>query len=125
MKINKNDIPVTMQAPGTIMRAYDGFGNMTVAFNDLPKGTDLAPLLYGLENNSCQCPHWGYVVEGALLVNYDDGKEDLLQAGDVFYLSPGHTGVVQEDLKFIEFSPTREFNHVMEHIGKRMAELAG
>ena len=125
MKINKNDIPVTMEAPGTIMRAYSNFGNMTVAFNELPKGTDMTPLLQGLEHDSCQCPHWGYVLAGSMLIRYDDGKEELLREGDVCYLPPGHTAVVQEDFKFIDFSPTREFNQVMEHIGKRMTELAG
>lgn len=124
MKINKTDIPVTMQSPGTIMRAQPGYGGMTAAFNELPGGVDFSPLLQGLEHNSCHCPHWGYVVEGAMLVKYDDGKEEMLQAGDVFYLPPGHTAIVQENLKLIDFSPSKEFNEVMEHIGKKMAEFA-
>jgi ribosomal protein L16 Arg81 hydroxylase len=58
-----------------------------------------------------------------MLVKYDNGKEEVLQAGDIFYLPPGHTGIVQENLKLIDFSPTKEFNEVMEHIGKKMAEF--
>jgi hypothetical protein len=38
-------------------------------------------------------------------------------------LPPGRTGIVQENLKLIDFSPTKEFNEVMEHIGKKMAEF--
>jgi ribosomal protein L16 Arg81 hydroxylase len=57
-----------------------------------------------------------------MLVKYDNGKEEVLQAGDIFYLPPGHTGIVQENLKLIDFSLTKEFNEVMEHIGKKMAE---
>ena len=53
MKIKKEDIPVTMEAPGTVMRALPGFGGMTVAFHELPRGTDFTPLLKGLENDSC------------------------------------------------------------------------
>jgi len=30
---------------------------------------------------------------------------------------------VQEDVKLIDFNPTKEFNEVMEHISKKMAEL--
>lgn len=123
MKVNKDAIPVTMQAPGMTMRAQPNYGNMTVSFNELPKGTDITPLLQGLAHNSCHCPHWGYIVDGALLINYDNGESDLLQAGDVFYLPPGHTGIVQEDLTILDFSPTKEFNEVMEHIGKKMAEM--
>lgn len=123
MKIKKEKIPVTMQSPGTTMRALHGYGNMTVAFNELPKGTDFAPLLEGLAHNSCHCPHWGYVVEGSMLVTYDDGREETLSTGDVFYLPPGHTGIVQENLKLIDFSPTKELNEVMDHIAKKMAEF--
>jgi len=123
MKINIEAIPVSMQAPCMIMRAMPGYGGMTVSFNELPKGTDITPLLQGLEHNSCHCPHWGHIVKGSLLVKYDNGQEDLLQAGDVFYLPPGHTGIVQEDVKLLDFSPTREFNGVMEHIGKKMASM--
>jgi quercetin dioxygenase-like cupin family protein len=80
--------------------------------------------LEGLEHNSCQCPHWGYVVEGAVLIKYDDGTEEKLNAGDVFYLPPGHTAIVEKDLKMIDFSPEDELKKVMEHIGKKLAEFS-
>jgi hypothetical protein len=124
MKIKKEEIPVTMQAPGTMMRGLPGWGGMTVAFNELPAGTDMGPLLQGLKNNSCQCPHWGYVIEGALLMKYDDGQEELLTSGDVFYMQPGHTAIVEKDMKLIDFSPEKELNEVLEHIAKKMAELS-
>ena len=122
MKIQKEKIPTTMEGPGTIMRAIPGFGGMTVGFNQLPAGTDFTPLLDGLKNNSCHCPHWGYMVEGELLIKYDDGVEELLTAGDVFYLPPGHTAIVMKDMKFLDFSPEKELNEVMSHIAKKMAE---
>ena len=124
MKIKKEEIPVTMQAPGTIMRGLPGWGGMTVAFNELPAGTDMSPLLQGLKNNSCQCPHWGYIVEGALLMKYDDGQEELLTSGDVFYMQPGHTAIVEKDVKLIDFSPEKELNEVLEHIARKMAEFS-
>jgi hypothetical protein len=124
MKIQKEKIPVTMEGPGTIMRGLPGYGGMTVAFNQIPAGTDFTPLLHGLKNNSCHCPHWGYVVEGELLIKYDDGAEETLSAGDVFYLPPGHTAIVMKDLKFLDFSPEKELNEVMSHIAKKMAEFA-
>jgi hypothetical protein len=124
MRIKKEDIPVTMKGPGTTMRGLPGFGGMTVAFNEIPAGTDFSPLLQGLKNNSCQCPHWGYVVDGELLIKYDDGNQELLIAGDVFYLPPGHTALVVKDLKFMDFSPEKELNEVMSHIAKKMAEFS-
>ncbi len=123
MKRNKTELPVALEGPGTILRMQDHFGGMTVCFNELPKGTDFTPLLKGLQNDSCHCPHWGYVLSGKLLVKYDQGQEEILAGGDIYYLPMGHTAVVQEDIKFIEFSPTKEFQEVMAHVGKKMAEL--
>ena len=123
--MNKEDLPITMQAPGTIMRGLAGYGGMTVAFNELPAGTDFTPLLQGLKNDSCLCPHWSYVVDGAIRIRYDDGTEEVLRAGDVFYLPPGHTAIVEKDLKFLDFSPEKERNEVMEHINRKLAETDG
>jgi hypothetical protein len=124
MKINKEDLPVAMQGPGTIMRNLPGYGGMTVAFNQVPAGTDLTPLLQGLANNSCHCPHWGYILEGVMLVKYDDGSEERLTTGDLFYLPPGHTAMVEKDLKLIDFNPTKEFSEVMNHMANKMAEFS-
>ena len=121
MKIKKEEIPITMQAPGTIMRGLPGYGGMTVAFNEIPAGTDFAPLLQGLKNNSCHCPHWGYIVDGEMRVKYDNGNEEKLSAGDVFYLPPGHTAIVEKDLKLLDFSPEKELKEVMDHINKKLA----
>lgn len=123
MKIKREEIPVTMEAPGTTMRALPGYGGMTVAYNEIPAGTDFSPMLQGLQNDSCHCPHWGYIMEGEMLVKYDDRKEEKLAAGDVFYLPPGHTAIVEKDLKFIDFSPEKELKEVMDHIAKKMEEF--
>lgn len=123
MKINKEDLSVIMQTPDTILRNQSGFGGMAIAFNELPKGTDFRPLLNGLKDDSCHCPHWGYIVEGAIRIIYSDKTEEVSRKGDVYYWPKGHTGIVEEDVKFIEFSPQKEFKEVMDHIGKKMAEL--
>lgn len=99
----------------------NGWGGMTVAINEMPAGTDLSPLLEGLKNNSCQVPHWGYIIKGSLRLKYDDGKEVVLKAGDVFYMPPGHTGSVVEDLKILDFSPEKEMKGLISHIEKKIA----
>ena len=124
MKISKDAIPVRMESPGTVMRTLPGYGGMTVAFNEMPAGTDISPLLEGLEHDSCQCPHWGYIVEGTVLIKYDDGKEEKLNAGDVFYFPHGHTAIVEKDLKIIDFSPEEELKIVMDHIEKKLAAFS-
>ena len=123
MKMKKEDIPVVMQAPGMIMRSLAGLGDMTVVFHELPKGTDFTPLLKGLNNDSCHCPHWGYIFEGAFRFIYDDGKEEVFEAGDIFYAPQGHTAIVDADVKFIDFSPTKELDEVMTNVGRVMSEM--
>lgn len=125
MKIKKEDMPVIMEAPGTIMRAIPSCGGMTVGYNELPKGTDFTPLLKGLKNDSCHSPHWGYVMEGKIQIIYDDGKEEVVSAGEIYYWPKGHTAIVHEDLKILEFSPTKEFTEVITHVGHKIAEMQG
>jgi hypothetical protein len=123
MKLKKENIPVVMEAPGMVMRSLAGLGEMTVVYHELPKGTDFTPLLKGLANDSCHCPHWGYIFEGTFRFIYDDGKEELFEAGDIFYAHPGHTALVDKDLKFIDFSPTKELGEVMANVGRVMSEM--
>jgi hypothetical protein len=106
---------------GAVINFLDGWGDMAVAVNELPKGTDLSPLLDGLKDNLCQVPHWGYIIKGALRVKYADGNEIVLKTGDLFYMPPGHTGMVTEDLKLMDFSPAAEMKGLVKHIEKKLA----
>ena len=60
----------------------------------------LAPLLRGLPGDSCQCPHWGYLLAGKITVSYAD-REETYQAGDAFYMTPGHVPAAEADTEFI------------------------
>ena len=77
MKIKLDEIPAVLEGPNTIMRRLSNLGDMDVTYSELPKGTDFGPLLKGLSNDSCSCPHWGYLIEGTFKIIYDDGTEDV------------------------------------------------
>ena len=64
MHESKDRLPVKLEGPDTTLRGISGWGNMSIAYAELPAGTDLGPLLEGLANNACHCPHWGYLVKG-------------------------------------------------------------
>lgn len=116
--IAKEKIPVD---PKTSTHNHFGLGGMAVAYWEAPAGTDFTPLLIGLPHDLCPSPHWGYLFEGALRVKYQDGKEEVINAGEVFYWPAMHTGLVEKNAKFIDFSPEREFTLVMDNIAKKMA----
>lgn len=124
MKIRLEDIPVVMEGPNTVMRRLSNLGEMDVTYSELPKGTDFSPLLKGLSNDSCHCPHWGYIIEGTFRIVYDNGEEDVLEGGDVYYLPAGHTAIVEEDMKCIMFSPDKEHGDVLDHAMNNMAQMS-
>ncbi|MCO5220629.1 MAG: hypothetical protein M9947_03485 [Thermomicrobiales bacterium] len=45
----------------------------------------------------------------------------MLDAGDLFYLPPGHTALVETDAEFVEFSPPTEHETVLEVIRRNVA----
>lgn len=124
MKIKKEDIPVAMEGPGTIMRILKGLGDYSVSYLELPKGTDFTPLLKGLPKDSCHCPHMGYIFEGTIRHIYDDGTEEIFEAGEAYYAPAGHTAIVDQDIKFIDFSPSREQDEVFAHVNKVMSKIS-
>jgi hypothetical protein len=115
MRQSKESLPITMEVPG-VKVASEKWGGMVVAFNQFAKGTDFTPVLKGLKDNMCQCPHWGYLLKGALHIRYTDGREEVLTPGDLFYLPDGHTGWAEEDTELVEFSPQAEMDTTLSHI---------
>ena len=106
-----------------ILPMIHGWGGLTVDVNNAPKGSDWRPILVGLKNDHCQVPHWGYVVKGAVLIEYEDGTSDIFKEGEAFYMKPGHTGEVLEDLLLVSFSPEEGMHDLAAHLEKRVAEL--
>ncbi len=88
---------------------------MSVAFVQAVRGTDLRPALKGLPDDLCQCPHWGYVLKGKVRMHTKAGHQDY-EAGQAFYWAPGHAPEMLEDTEYVDFSPTDQFDFVIQHI---------
>jgi len=118
---SKLDLPVSMDAGGVVIREIE-WGDLNVAVESFPAGTDSAPIFVGLPDDRCQCPHWGYVLKGRLRVRYKD-REEMLAAGDAYYLTPGHTTVFDEDTELVEFSPKGEYQKTLETVARNLASM--
>ncbi len=122
MRINKKDVPERINIPGAVARQVLDFGDasayqmMAGEYFSLGAGTDIAPLLKGLEGDMCQSPHWGYLIEGDVTLTYSDGREEIVRGGDLFYWPPGHSVRVGRDAEIILFSPQNEHCVVVEHL---------
>jgi hypothetical protein len=119
MHASKNEMPMLLEAGAATIRAIDWEGMRAVVVS-VPAGTDFRPLLSGLPDDLCPCPHWGYVMKGRLQIQYADGEETL-SAGDVFYLPPGHTGVAEEDTEFLEISPPHQHQQFIDSARRNLA----
>jgi hypothetical protein len=95
------------------------WSGMEVGRADWPAGTDYGPLLKGLPDDLCQCPHWGYVISGSLEARYADGTEEHIEAGNAFYMPPGHTGRTEEGVTFIVVSPEKEAKATQAHVKEK------
>lgn len=126
MRIAKQDIPAKINVPGAIARQQTdfgdakGYGQISGEYFSLGAGTDIAPLLQGLEGNLCQSPHWGYVLEGEITVTYADGQHEVVNGGDLFYWPPGHTVKVSQNAEVVLFSPQHEHGLVIDHMRQKM-----
>lgn len=127
MHISKSDIPAKIDIPGATARRVTDFGDpssyssLGAEYFSLGAGTDIAPLLEGLDDDACHAPHWGFMISGQLVVTYTDGTEETCVGQDLFYWPPGHSVRVVDDAEVILFSPQAEHGAVMDHMLDRLA----
>jgi hypothetical protein len=48
-------------------------------------------------------------------------REEVLRAGDLYYLPSGHTAIVEEDFESVEFSPPAGHEQVLDAIRRNAA----
>jgi hypothetical protein len=56
--------------------------------------TNVKPLA---DTDSCQVEHIGYVLQGRMALQMDDGTECEFGSGDVFHMPPGHDAWIVGD----------------------------
>src|SRR4051812_41478309 len=96
----------------------------TVNFVTFKQDVDATALLKGLPDDRCQCPHWGYVVSGAMTMRFPD-REETYKAGDAFYTEPGHVPVKHEPgTAIVQFSPTDELRETEEAMMRNMQAMS-
>jgi hypothetical protein len=119
MHASTTDLPLELQAGEILTRGVE-WGDISTRFLDLPAGTDLTPVLKGLPDDRCGCPHWGYVLSGSITVRYADGREETTSAGELYYWPGGHTGWTDDGVTFVEFSPAAQIAPVLAHLAAQL-----
>ena len=122
MKIAKENIEVKLEIPGAVIRQRTDFGDATGLgkisgeYFSLSAGVDTTPLFMGLEDDLCQCPHWGYLISGQLTTTDTNGIKENVNANELFYWPAGHNVKVNSDAEIVMFSPQHEHTEVINHM---------
>lgn len=110
---------------GPVIDASGELGGHTVNFVTFKEDLDHTPLLRGLPDDMCQCPHWGYVVSGRVEFRTMHGRE-VFEAGDAFYVAPGHVPIGNEPgTTYVQLSPPEELRVTEEVIERNLATMNG
>jgi mannose-6-phosphate isomerase-like protein (cupin superfamily) len=121
-KVSK-DSAAHVQQHGPVEDRHEDLDGYTVNFVSFGEDIDATPLLKGLPHDRCQCPHWGYVLSGAVTFRYADGEE-LCEAGDAFFIPPGHVPVKHAPgTEIVIFSPTEELRVTEAAMERNMKEM--
>jgi hypothetical protein len=96
---------------GVVEDRHEDVDGYTVNFVSFRQDVDGTPLLKGLPGDSCQCPHWGYVLKGKLTYRFAD-HDEVFEVGDAFYLPPGHVPIAEAGSELVQFSPSEELQAV-------------
>src|SRR5262245_39544448 len=104
---------------GPVVDRAEELDGYSVHFTTFREDVDGTPLMKGLPDDRCQCPHWGYVVAGRMTFRFAD-REEVFEAGEAFYTPPGHITVKHETgTEDVMFSPAEELKKTVTGMMKR------
>ena len=119
-KVSKASASQVESIEGMVEDHSEDLDGYTASFTSFLADVDPAPFFKGLPDDRCQCPHWGYVIKGKITFRFAD-REETYEAGDAYYVPPGHTPVMSAGNEIVEFSPTDSLARTMEVVMKNLA----
>jgi Cupin domain len=108
---------------GPVVDRSEELEGYRIGFTTFREDVDATPLMKGLPDDQCQCPHWGYVVAGEVTFRFGD-RDEVFEAGDAFYTPPGHIPVKhQPGTEVVMFSPAAELRETEVVMMKNMQAM--
>jgi hypothetical protein len=108
---------------GPVVDRNEEVDGYRIGFTTFKQDIDATPLMKGLPDDQCQCPHWGYVIAGRATFRFGD-REEIYEAGDAFYTPPGHIPVSHEPgTEILMFSPAQELRETETVMMKNMQAM--
>jgi len=104
---------------GIDVRLENFEGGYSVCFESHTADADLADLFRGLPDDRAQLPRWGYVIRGKVGFRFSD-REESYEAGDAYYVPPGHVPLVFDGAEILQFQPAEEMAKTTEVMARNM-----
>ena len=121
MRARAEELTPALDLRDITIRTAD-WGGMTVERGSARNRTEPGDAFRGLPDDRCQCPHWGYVIQGQLSYRTAAGVETF-DAGDVYYIGPGHIPAYEPGTEYLEFSPTDELAKTADVVVANVAAM--
>ena len=102
--VSRNTAATKVMWDGVDIDHADLEGGYAVCFERHSADADLAPLFRGLPEDRAQLPRWGYVIKGRISFRFET-REETFEAGEAYYVAPGHTPRHHAGTEIVEFSP--------------------
>ncbi len=107
---------------GPVEDRHEDVDGYTIQFVSFRADIDGTPLMKGLPGDACPCPHWGYVVKGRVTYRFAD-HDEVFEAGDAFYLPPGHIPLADAGSEILQFSPAEQLHVVAETMTRNAMQM--
>ena len=114
----------TVADHGPVVERWADLDGYRASFISFAVDIDGAPLLKGLPDDRCACPHWGYVLKGTLSFTFGD-RTETYQAGEAYYAPPGHVPAHSAGSEILMFSPSEELAATEAAILRNMQVMTG
>lgn len=108
-------LPIAMERPGFTGR-WTEMGDWHFAYQRAAAGSNLDQVLAAFEDRACPVEHWGYVFEGRVRIEYTDGTEEIVSAGEAFHTPPGHRPTMLEDTLMLQVSRREQHDRMLRDI---------
>jgi hypothetical protein len=120
-KVSK-DSAAHAEVHGPVEVHHEDVHGYSIDFVSFGQDVDATPLMKGLPGDRCPCPHWGYVLKGRLTFRFAD-HDEVVEAGDAFYLPPGHIPTAEAGSEYVQFSPSEELRVVADAMNANMQAM--
>jgi hypothetical protein len=100
---------------GPVVDRNNDVAGYRIGFTEFRQDVDATPLMEGLPDGMCQCPHWGYVLAGKVTFRFADG-DDLRGGRRVLHASGPHPRQARTRHRVRRVQPDRGASRVTERV---------